>query len=151
MNQVFCGWLERQFVTAVYVYVDAQAGQLRYGAAGHPPALLVNQEGRADEIAENGIMLGHFPGWTYTSVERSFRAGDRLILYTDGLTEATDARGDYFDAERLLAFASASPAADAGGFADALLSHVSSWSGRTGVRGFDDDVTVVVIDRVSRS
>lgn len=151
MNQVFCGWLERQFVTAVYVYVDAMDGQLRYGAAGHPPALLVNQEGRSDEIAENGVMLGHFPEWTYTSVERSFRPGDRLILYTDGLIEATDPRGDFFDAERLLAFARTSRAADAGGFADALLSHVSAWSERTAARGFDDDVTVVVIDRVSRS
>ena len=48
INQIFCGQLERQFVTAAYVYVDAAAGRLRYAAAGHPPALLVSRDGAVD-------------------------------------------------------------------------------------------------------
>jgi sigma-B regulation protein RsbU (phosphoserine phosphatase) len=150
MNQIFCGRLERQFVTAAYVFVDTSDGRLRYGAAGHPPALLVNRDGEADDIAENGVMLGHFPDWTYTWVERPFRPGDRLILYTDGLIEASDARGEFFDAERLRAFARSSPTRDSSAFVDALITHVSRWTDPAGSRGFDDDVTVVVVDRLPR-
>jgi phosphoserine phosphatase RsbU/P len=151
MNQIFCGRLERQFVTAAYVYIDALDDRLRYGAAGHPPALLVRGEADIEELAENGVLLGHFPDWTYRSVERAFRPGDRLILYTDGLTEATDAHGDFFDAHRLRAFAGREPGHSANAFAGALVSHVIAWSGRTAARGFDDDVTVVVVDRLPNS
>ena len=149
MNQVFCGRLERQFVTAAYVHIDAATGLMRYGAAGHPPALLVSRDGLVHELTENGVMLGHFPDWGYSSVERTFHPGDRLILYTDGLIEATNPSGDFFDGERLRAYARNGGATDA--FVDGLVSHVSRWSERAGLRGFDDDVTVVVVDRVSRS
>jgi phosphoserine phosphatase RsbU/P len=152
MNQIFCGRLERQFVTAAYVYIDVIHERLRYGAAGHPPALLVNGNGDINEMAENGVMLGHFPRWTYTSIEREFRPGDRLILYTDGLIEATDQQGRFFDPERLRAFTcSGLDRRSADAFAGALVSHVSRWSGRTAARGFDDDVTVVVVDRLPHS
>ncbi len=150
MNQVFCGRLERQFVTAAYVHVDAAAGRMRYAAAGHPPALLVSREGPVHELTENGVMLGHFPNWAYTSIERTFQPGDRLILYTDGLIEATNTAGEFFDGERLRAYARNGPGS-ADTFVDALISHVSHWSGRSAPRGFDDDVTVVVVDRLSRS
>jgi sigma-B regulation protein RsbU (phosphoserine phosphatase) len=151
MNRIFSGRLERQFVTAAYVHVDPVDGRLRYGAAGHPPALLISREGSVEEIPSSGVMLGPFPQWTYTSVERPFRPGDRLILYTDGLIEATDTHGDFFDRERLRAFASNSPARTADVFAGALLDHVGTWSGRTAARGFDDDVTIVVVDGLSPS
>ena len=93
-------------------------------------------------------MLGHFPEWRYTFLDRPFQAGERLILYTDGLVEATDTHGDFFDVDRLRALARSGAGRRADAFADALLADVSAWSGRTAPRGFDDDVTVVVIDRV---
>jgi serine phosphatase RsbU (regulator of sigma subunit) len=108
----------------------------------------VTCSGDIDEIAENGVMLGHFPEWKYTSVERAFRQGDRLILYTDGLVEASDLRGEFFDAERLRAFGRNGSALRADAFVDALVTHVGAWSGRLAVRGFDDDVTIVVADRL---
>jgi sigma-B regulation protein RsbU (phosphoserine phosphatase) len=148
MNQIFCGRLERQFITAAYVYVDTAGGLLRYGAAGHPPALLANKNGGVDELTENGVMLGHFPEWPYTFIERPFRAGDRLVLYTDGVIEATDRTGEFFDPARLRDFASRESDGSADAFAGALVDHVTRWSGRTAAQGFDDDVTVVVADRL---
>ena len=151
MNQIFCGRLERQFITAAYVYIDVIRERLRYGAAGHPPALLVNRNGDVDEITENGVVLGQFPEWPYASIEREFRSGDRLILYTDGVIEATDEQGRFFDPERLRTFAGSGLDRSADAFVGALVNRISEWSGRTAARGFDDDVTVVVVDRASRS
>jgi sigma-B regulation protein RsbU (phosphoserine phosphatase) len=148
MNAIFCGRLERQFITAAYVYIDVPGGSLRYGAAGHPPALLVNKDAGVDELTENGVMLGHFPEWPYSFIARPFRSGDRLILYTDGVIEATNRMGEFFDPARLRGFASHQSAGPADAFAGALVRHVTEWSGRTSAQGFDDDVTVVVVDRL---
>jgi sigma-B regulation protein RsbU (phosphoserine phosphatase) len=141
--------LDRQFVTAAYAYIDRPAERLRYAAAGHPPALMVAHGGPVEELAENGVMLGHFPDWSYRSVERPFRHGDRIVLYTDGLTEATDPDGGFFDGERLRSFAGGNRNHGADAFAGALVEHVSAWSGRQAPRGFDDDLTIVVIDRTA--
>jgi serine phosphatase RsbU (regulator of sigma subunit) len=154
LNQIFCGRLERQFVTAAYAFVDAREGRLRYGAAGHPPAIVVHRRSdgpqtQVDTILENGVMLGHFPDWTYTATEQPFAPGDRLVLYTDGIIEATDASGAFFDGERLCDFSRTRQARPADAFADELVSHLSAWSGRSAARGFDDDVTLIVIDHLA--
>ncbi|HWW83453.1 MAG TPA: PP2C family protein-serine/threonine phosphatase [Vicinamibacterales bacterium] len=150
LNQVFCGRLEGQFVTAAYAYIDSGAGKIRYGAAAHPPALLVSRQRQVEELAENGVMLGHFPQWQYTAIERPFREGDRVIFYTDGLLESSNSAGEFFDGERLRDFSRNGPSVGAQAFANALLDHVGAWSGRSKERGFDDDVTVVVVERVTR-
>src|SRR5262249_43968917 len=144
MNQIFCGRLDRHFVTAAYAYIDADEGRLRYAAAGHPPAVLVRRGGEIEEMSVGGIVLGYFPDWSYVSAERAFRPGDRLILYTDGLIEASDGRGDLFDRERLRAFAGRDASAGPAAFVDTLIDHVRAWSGPT--RRFEDDVTIVVVD-----
>jgi phosphoserine phosphatase RsbU/P len=149
MNQFFSGRFEREFVTAAYAYLDPAHARLRYGAAGHPPALLVSADGRVAEIVNNGVMLGHFPDWAYTSIEQPFAAGDRLILYTDGLIEATNERGDFFDAERLCSLARDGRAQTPDVFADTLLRGIDAWTGGAAAGGFADDVTIVVVDRVS--
>jgi serine phosphatase RsbU (regulator of sigma subunit) len=73
------------------------------------------------------------------------------VLYTDGVIEATDASGAFFDEERLCDFSRAAHARPAEAFADGLIHHLGAWSGRNGARGFDDDVTLIVIDRLSRT
>jgi len=74
-------------VTAAYVYLNSEAGELCYSAAGHPPMLLL-RNGSASEILENGLMLAAFDFATYTSAAQPLHAGDRLLLYTDGIVEA---------------------------------------------------------------
>jgi sigma-B regulation protein RsbU (phosphoserine phosphatase) len=153
LNQIFCGRLERQFVTAAYAFVDSVEGRLRYGAAGHPPAILARRwkdgrDAQVDTLLENGVMLGHFPDWTYTAIEQPFSPGDRLVLYTDGVIEATDAGGAFFDGERLCDFSRTAHAGPADAFASELVHHLSAWSGRSGARGFDDDLTLVVVDHL---
>ena len=90
MNQTLGAQLGGQYVTAAYLFVDREAGLMRYGAAGHPPLLRWRPtRGRPWELAENGLPLGMMDVAEYRQMEQPLRRGDRFLLYTDGLADAT--------------------------------------------------------------
>src|ERR1700722_9481774 len=95
MNAILCGNTQDQFVTAAYIHLDAAARTFRYSAAGHP-AMLLLRHGEVTEIVENGLILAAFDYATYTEITRPLEAGDRFLLYTDGVIEADNSRGDAF-------------------------------------------------------
>jgi sigma-B regulation protein RsbU (phosphoserine phosphatase) len=146
VNQILCGSLAQQFVTAAYVFIDLEARRLTGATAGHPPVLLWSAgDGRVVELGASGILMGHFPDAKYTPVEHPIADGDRIVLYTDGIIEATNRQGEFFDPERLREFIASHPGGPAEAFSGALLGHLSSWCERgpdTG--GFEDDITFVV-------
>lgn len=146
MNTALYRNTQNQFVTAAYVFLDAQARELRYSAAGHPPMLLLRGVG-VMEVQENGLFLGAFELASYATATRRLETGDRLLLYTDGLAEACNSAGEFFGREGLsdiLRKTSNSPAAEA---ADLILSAVQNWS-----LNQDDDLTLIICDfEASRS
>ena len=147
MNKVLSGHFEGRFITAACLFLDADQPTLRYSLAGHPPPLLrKHATGELVDLTEGGLVLGLFADSTYPTGEIAFERGDRLVIYTDGITEATDAAGTWFGDGELRAFVAADGQATADGFLDALMFHLQRWSGR-GDRPFDDDLTVVVVDR----
>jgi sigma-B regulation protein RsbU (phosphoserine phosphatase) len=140
MNAVLCGNTQNQFVTAAYVHLDSNSGKLQYSAAGHPPMLLL-RKGNVSEIVENGLILAAFDFSTYTNAAFPLEPGDRLLLYTDGLIEATNAKGDFFGEDALsgaLRQTADSPPAAA---ADQIISSVQRWAASQ-----DDDLTVLICD-----
>jgi serine phosphatase RsbU (regulator of sigma subunit) len=151
LNRVLCGKFEAHFITAAYVFVDLDKLALRYAGAGHPPLLIAPhttahaRERESREIEENGLMLGLFPEATYSSVEIQLDAGDRILLYTDGILEAMNAAREEFGKSRLKEFLAASTAS-ASHFADALLLELRRWSGADAERSRDDDITLLILD-----
>ena len=148
MNRALCGHLERQFVTASYLYVDRERRLVRYSNAGHPPPL-VWQPGSTQVLPldEGGVFLGFDPQAAYATYEVPVSRGERLLVYTDGLLEITNPAGDYLERAGLERFLRERSDLRAEPFADALLRHLSRWSGRGAAgRPFEDDLTLVVID-----
>jgi serine phosphatase RsbU (regulator of sigma subunit) len=151
LNRALCGKFEEHFVTAAYVFVDLDALVLRYAGAGHPPLLLAarnnspssNFESR--EIEANGLMLGLFPEAAYSAVEIPLSVGDRILLYTDGISEAMNAAREEFGKSRLKKFFAASSESVAH-FADALLLELRRWSRADSGRPQDDDITLLVLE-----
>lgn len=89
------------FVTLFFSQIDLAAGELTYCNAGHIPGLFWDgQAGRVIELAEGGPIVGQFPGIAFKSGRQPLHPGDRLFLFTDGLTEAEDASGELFGRER---------------------------------------------------
>ena len=140
VNEALCGSTQNQFVTAAYVYLDAEKGELAYSAAGHPPMLLL-REGRVSSIEENGLLMGMFSAAAYNSTKRALLKGDRLLLYTDGVIEATDGGEEEFGPERLSKLLADSAGMAAEQTADLILSTVQGWASIQ-----TDDLTVVVCD-----
>lgn len=97
--------LAGQYVTAACAFIDLRAQTVTYAGAGHPPALLVRNHGRdLTELAENGLFIGPFPQATYKNISVPFESGDKLLLYTDGIIEASVRDGEQFGRERLVEF-----------------------------------------------
>jgi serine phosphatase RsbU (regulator of sigma subunit) len=151
LNHALCGKFEEHFVTAAYVFVDLDKFVMRYAGAGHPPLLFTppntTRPGDAEsrEVEANGLMLGLFPDAAYSAVEIPLGAGDRILLYTDGILEAMNAAREEFGKLRLKKFLAA-PSKSAGQFADALLLEIRRWSGTAAGRPQDDDITLLVLE-----
>lgn len=140
MNRVLHGNTQNQFVTAAYVYMDSAKGLLRYSAAGHPPMLLL-RDGEVQEVQENGLMLAAFDFASYSTVSRGLEEGDRILLYTDGLVEASNAAGEFFGHEALRETLRQTAGCSATKAAERILTSVQKWSAAQ-----DDDLTLIVCD-----
>jgi phosphoserine phosphatase RsbU/P len=147
LNSALCGKFEEHFVTAAYLFADLEKSLLHYSAAGHPPLMLASRAGGdVREIEENGLMLGMFPEAAYSSAEIRVRAGDRCLLYTDGLFEAKNAAREEFGKTRCKEFLRTQLDMPAPHFADALLDNVAGFSGHNSAGAQEDDITLLVLD-----
>ena len=98
---------ENRFITFFYGLLDAPARRLTYVNAGHNPPILVHRDGSCDRLREGGPVLALVPAWDCRQGTVELAPGDRLILFTDGISEATDAQGVEFQEERLIALVTA--------------------------------------------
>jgi sigma-B regulation protein RsbU (phosphoserine phosphatase) len=147
LNLALCGKFEYNFVTAVYVYVDLEKKTLTYAGAGHPPLLFwAKSAGGAKEVLENGLVLGMIPEATYQSLQIPIAAGDRGILYTDGIPETKNPAEVEFGTDRIKQFMEKSPQLSADQFADGLIDNLSEWAEEPRGQRQQDDITVLTID-----
>jgi hypothetical protein len=105
-----------------------------------PLAELVHADGSWEPLGEGGQALGFFPDAAFREGEVVVAAGDRLVLFTDGVTERAGPNGAEFGEERLVATLVANRAEEAAGLRDTVVDAVE----RFGRGPFDDDLTLVV-------
>jgi serine phosphatase RsbU (regulator of sigma subunit)/anti-sigma regulatory factor (Ser/Thr protein kinase) len=91
------------FITAQLVYVDSRARRITAASAGHCPVLLaLDADGNVKTISPEGLPLGILPDTTFSNQTESMPKNCRVLLYTDGLTEARDAKGEFYGQDRLV-------------------------------------------------
>jgi len=147
LNQALCGKFRTHFVTAAYLFVDMEKNSISYAGAAHPPLLLWRMsKWSAIEVEENGLLLGHFPGESYSVVQLPVEPGDRAILYTDGIMEAKNSSSEMFGIDRFKRFLETNHALGTNEFIDALIDELSRWTGHPKGQGQDDDITVLAVD-----
>jgi len=92
---------ESMFATAFCAVIDVDAGEITYSNCGHNPPLLLQRKGTIDQLKRTGPPLAASTNSTFKIARRSLSAGDRLILFSDGLPEATNRDGEFFGDERI--------------------------------------------------
>ena len=147
LNAILCNEAGGQYATAVYLYLDAVNKLGRYSAAAHPAPLLWRRNRQTLEtLGGAGLLLGVRSDEAYGGNEFSFERGDRILVYTDGLTEAENAAGQSFGEVELSTFIRDNQDLDAEQFVDLLLKEVLVWSRDGTRRQQEDDITMLVID-----
>jgi sigma-B regulation protein RsbU (phosphoserine phosphatase) len=147
LNATLCKDAPGQYSSALYASIDLRTGIGRYASAGHPPPFLRRRKGkRVDRLDQTGLLLGVKTEQTYKESLIRFDAGDRLLLYTDGLTDAENPAGSAFGDAALLDFLEASDDLTAEPFASALREKVLRWSGKGSEPHQTDDIAFVVLD-----
>jgi phosphoserine phosphatase RsbU/P len=147
LNHALCGKFRENFVTAAYVYVDLEKNLMRYAGAGHPPVLQWrNSTGKTAKLLENGLVLGMVEEATYDALEFPLELGDRYVLYTDGVLEATNSAQEQFGADRFMRFIENHKHLVADQFSETFLTELSRWANQTAEQGQQDDITLLVID-----
>jgi len=135
--------LRGQFVSAAYLWLDTENHKALYSAAGHPPLLRWNQ-GKLESIESNGLIFGVMSGCEYPVREISITAGDRFLLYTDGLIEPEDTNGESFGDRRLEEVVRENQYRPSSELSDRLLSELRRWQPVPAAQ--QDDITLIVID-----
>ncbi len=129
-----------KFVTFLYGVLDSQERTFRYSNAGHPHPIVFSSA-NARVLGGSGAVLGVFPAWQYEDTVIGLEKGDRLLLFTDGITEAEDAGGLEFGETGIAEFVKANCALTAKELNSRLLDRVSIYCDAQ----FRDDATVLVI------
>lgn len=130
-----------RFVSMFHAVLDEASRELTYCNAGHLPAALVHGDGRVERLAAGGSILGYFREWNFQQNVTVLEKGSRLVLFTDGIVDATDAQENEFGEERLMQLVADHRADTAEDTKQAVLAAMMK---HCGGRSHDDATLVVV-------
>jgi len=135
-----------RFVTLFYAELDPDSGSLSFLNAGHNPPLIVHSAGTVEQLASGGLPLGIKRDAEYREGRTQLQRGDVLVIYSDGVTEATSPTGEEFGATRLYEVVSRNVEASAAGIRDRIESSLTKFAQGTSAA---DDITLVIVKRQS--
>ncbi|HEY8020489.1 MAG TPA: PP2C family protein-serine/threonine phosphatase [Thermoanaerobaculia bacterium] len=144
LNRTLCRTgTRRTFLSLFYALLDPATGRLEYIGAGHPFPLLLRRDGTIEELGKGGLPLGLRQPLAPATGEATLAPGDILVLFTDGLVEATDPQG-----ERAFGFERLSALVRPGGSPQTIHDRVlAAFDAHVGGEPLRDDLTLVVIGR----
>ncbi|WP_422475138.1 PP2C family protein-serine/threonine phosphatase [Endozoicomonas sp. ALB032] len=132
------------YFTIAYGLINSRTGQVTLSQAGHPQPLWIHRDKAIVEpVAGGGVPIGMMPDMEYTSCTLQFQPGDRLFLYSDGVTECENTEGQQFGEARLLQCLQDTLDDDLKSVVDQVEKNVRDWSE---LDRFDDDVTYLLLE-----
>ncbi|RBI84738.1 fused response regulator/phosphatase [Rhodosalinus halophilus] len=134
-----------EYFTMVYATVDLRSGRVRLVQAGHPHPMILRADGRREFIGQGGLPVGLLPEARFEEIEARLAPGDRLLLHSDGFTEAQLPDGSLLGDEGLGELvARVTPERSGRTFLDELLGHLRQATG-TGMAA-EDDISAALLD-----
>lgn len=143
VNDLLCSTNREQlFVTLFVGVLDLETGVLDYCNCGHAEGLLLRADGSTQKKAPTGMALAVLEEVAYRSGRAELQPGDRLFLYSDGLTDATDMADAFYGEDRLEAAAEAARALPTEAFVTRLVDEVAAFAGEAAQY---DDITALAV------
>jgi hypothetical protein len=140
-QQAVTSFPDGAFLTMFYAFIDLPRRELTYCNAGHHPPILLRRNGAVNRLLDGGIPLGVSASWSYTQGSVTLEAGDKVLLYTDGITEAKDLNDELFGEERLMDIVIQHRGSSPADINNAIMSEVETFT-----RGYtDDDITLMCV------
>lgn len=147
LNRILCALTPvGKFISLFYGVLDRSDQHLTYCNAGHNPPLLIRANGQASELAADGAVLGQFPDWLYRQNEVQLGNGDRVLMFTDGMVEASNAQDEPFEEQNLIRITRDNP----GSTAQELLELLIGAASRHCDKHFQDDASLIVLKATGR-
>src|SRR6185436_8011927 len=140
-QQLYANTPLHKFVTAFYGVLDVSSRRLQFTNAGHNPPILLRANGEWRRLEAGGTVLGGFEAASFSEDIVDLRAGDRLLLFTDGLTEAVDESGEQFGEARLIQLLSQYRNCNAEQVKEIVFTAVANFCDDT----FADDAALMVV------
>lgn len=145
LNEQFCRDLAgERFFTIIYGILDLPTRRLRYASGGHNPALVLGAGGAVKKLAATGPVLGILEDAAFDECELQLAPTDRLLVYSDGITEAANAAGQPFGVERLIAAVEGTRSIQDS--LDMLMHRVEQWAQPAGLQ---DDVSCLAAETIA--
>ncbi|HXH69466.1 MAG TPA: SpoIIE family protein phosphatase [Pyrinomonadaceae bacterium] len=133
-----------RFVTLFVAELDPQTGILQYINAGHNPPLVGRIGGQVEQLESGGFPLGILPMADFEVGQLNLEAGESLVIYSDGVSEANNLQEEEFGMERLIQVVSCNLKSSAAGMRDKVESALSAF---TKTAAPNDDITLVIVKR----
>ena len=146
LNKITCeNCPSNRFITFFFGIVDPVKGDLSYANAGHNPPFVVRTSGEVEVLRGGGPVLGILPAAPYAQEKARLAPGDLLVIYSDGVTEATNTAEEEYGEERLADLLRSRRAEPAAAIVDAVTESLQQF---TSGAPQADDITLVVAKRV---
>jgi serine phosphatase RsbU (regulator of sigma subunit) len=147
VNQLLHESTERhRFVTAFYGVLDWRNNVVIFCNAGHNPPLLLRADGTSEELSDGGVALGVLEDTRYEERPVALGAGDVMVMYTDGISEAEDDHGEQFGVERIATIVRTHAGHTARELTQDIVAAVLDWAGE---KGPGDDLTLIVVRKLA--
>jgi serine phosphatase RsbU (regulator of sigma subunit) len=132
-----------KFASLIFIRIDSATGTLRYVNAGHMPPLVVSQDG-VTELAKGNVALGLSGDATYADQEVHLGSGQSFVAYSDGLTEAQNAAGEFYGIERFKRLCTQLCGVSAQSFGEKVVADVARFEGDA---RRNDDLSLVILQK----
>jgi sigma-B regulation protein RsbU (phosphoserine phosphatase) len=144
LNRDLCGRFgDNRYATMFYGEYDSRTRSLRYINAGHCPPILIAATGEVNVLRDGNLPIGLFPEMAYQELRITLPRGCAIVVYSDGLIDALNLKGEEFGEERLVSCCRLFPkGVTAESICTSLSQHVSEWS--AGAEQFDDTTILVL-------
>ena len=144
LNQWFQGRPEGQlYFTMIYGIIDLAQKKIRFTQAGHPPLIYLPRGGTPKAVGDGGFPLGLFPNLSFDVYELDFRPGDRIFVYSDGVTECFNKEKTPYSMERLMSMVSKTRHISLRESLNLVQKDVQNWRQ---AKNFEDDLSLLAIE-----